>query len=292
MNTSARSATTVTHPIDTVKLRIQLQGLANTSNATNGSVRVCTAPQLGLLGSFRHVVLTEGPIGLYAGLSPALLRALTYTSTRLGLYDPLRSAFASASASMHGASDVGAPSFAVKFAASLTSGVVGAIVGNPSDLIKVRMQRADNHAYRGLPDALRRIVLDEGVFALWKGTYPSALRAAVHSSTQLATYDHVKTMLKEWNVAHEGLSMHVSAAMASGLVTNTVSTPVDVIKSMVMHSRPTRTPLDCMWQLWSTEGLRGFMRGWTANYVRLGPNSLIMIVSFEHLRSVFGLSHL
>lgn len=292
-------ATLFTHPIDTLKLRQQLHGLSDRPASMPTSL-TSPLPQhpphsRNIWRLLTNILRYEGPSALYAGLSPAILRAATYSATRLGLYDPLRTWLNSALASRDEFGNVdlpSTPSFTVKFAASVTSGALGAIVGNPFELIKVRMQQNDTNAYRNAFDALRRITTGEGVFALWTGTYPAILRGALLTSSQLATYDQTKTILKTHFLLEEGILAHLSAAMMAGIVTTTVSTPADVVKSLVMHSYPTRSPLECMRHIFATDGLRGFMRGWTPNYARLGPHSLITMVVYENLRSNLGLSSL
>lgn len=71
----------VTHPIDTIKVRLQLQGeLASQSNVEyHGLVR----------GSLR-IISNEGISGLYKGLSASLLREATYSTIRMGLYEPIK----------------------------------------------------------------------------------------------------------------------------------------------------------------------------------------------------------
>lgn len=51
------------------------------------------------------------------------------------------------------------------------------------------MQQGDAHGYKNVFDAVARIVREEGFFSLWRGTYPAAVRAALLTSSQLATYD-------------------------------------------------------------------------------------------------------
>lgn len=104
--TSVLPAVIITHPIDTIKLRLQLQGY-NADDRYKGALR-------GLI----RIMRDEGIPGLYVGLSPAILRAFTFSSTRLGLYEPLRSAYAQLSNATE-------PTFGVKLAAGLTSGALG-----------------------------------------------------------------------------------------------------------------------------------------------------------------------
>mgnify|MGYP001981999411 CR=1 FL=1 len=40
------------------------------------------------------------------------------------------------------------------------------------------------------------------------------------------------------------------------------------------------------------QGPRGFMRGWTANYLRLGPQTVITFVALEQLRKLAGMDAL
>lgn len=62
-------------------------------------------------------------------------------------------------------------------------------MGNPCELTKVRMQKNDGHGYKNVFDAIIRVVREEGFTALWIGTLPAAMRAALLTSSQLATYD-------------------------------------------------------------------------------------------------------
>lgn len=64
-------ATCFVQPLDLVKTRMQIA--MNKEHKT--SIHV-----------LRHVIKTEGPTALYAGLSAGLLRQATYTTTRLGIY--------------------------------------------------------------------------------------------------------------------------------------------------------------------------------------------------------------
>lgn len=101
-------ATCFTHPIDTVKLRLQLQGAYATHSAQFD----------GLFSGLVHVARYEGFGGLYLGLSPAILRAATYSATRLGMYEPLRTLFTQQTGHQH-------PTFTVKVSAAVCSGALG-----------------------------------------------------------------------------------------------------------------------------------------------------------------------
>merc|ERR1711998_534061 len=70
-----------TLPMDTVKVRLQVQGQAAGQQYT------------GLVDAFGKILRSEGVAGLMKGLSPALLRQATYGSSRLGMYGPIKRQF-------------------------------------------------------------------------------------------------------------------------------------------------------------------------------------------------------
>ena len=70
----------VTHPIDLVKVRLQL--------AASG----CSPS---MMGTAMAVVQKEGATALYKGLSASLLRQATFIGTKFGSYDLLKSSCAS-----------------------------------------------------------------------------------------------------------------------------------------------------------------------------------------------------
>lgn len=43
-----------------------------------------------MIDCFVKVIREEGPGGLYKGLTPALLRQASYSSLRMGIYEPIR----------------------------------------------------------------------------------------------------------------------------------------------------------------------------------------------------------
>ena len=51
-------------------------------------------------------------------------------------------------------------------------------------------------------------------------------------------------------------------------------------------------PLQCAQDIVKREGARGLLRGWTAQYVRLGPQTTVIFVVMEELRKLNGLGSL
>ena len=89
--------------------------------------------------------------------------------------------------------------------------------------------------------------------------------------------------------------------MLTGLVTTTVTNPVDMIKTQLYVSAGATSEsrksapggaVAAARDVLRRQGPRGFMRGWTANYLRLGPQTVITFVALEQLRRLAGMDAL
>lgn len=169
--------------------------------------------------------------------------------------------------------------------------MIGAFVGNPFELVKVRMQGSD-HVYRNVYDGIQTIVHKEGWRNLWNGANAAMVRASLFCASQLATYDHTKGILKRTVGLRDGVQLNFGAAMTAGLITTTVSTPADFVKSVMMNSSKRSSPVGIVLDVLRRDGGRGFFRGWFANYARLGPHTVITIVTYEKVRGMVGLKSL
>lgn len=275
-------ATCVTHPIDTCKSRIQLHGVRarSSGNATAGSA----AP--GLRRTAIDIVQREGVAGLFSGLPAALLRVCAYSSTRIGLYEPFKDGL-SDMVWYNEPKPTQQVSLGVKLGAGLLSGGCAAIVGNPLELTKVRMQSKDYKRYRNVFDGVYRIAIEEGVPSLWRGIGPAIVRSSLLTATQLVTYEESKRMVtKVISISPDSSLAHVTAGMLSGIVTTTVVNPADVVKTLLMNSNKPNESVRASCLRVLRDGL--LWRGWTANYVRLGPHILITFVVYERVRELFG----
>ncbi len=122
--TAACIAEIATIPIDTVKVRLQIQ-----SKMASGA-----APKYnGFLGTAKTVASEEGFFALYNGLTAGLQRQVVFAGLRIGLYVPVRTLIA-------GELKPGEnPTLAVKILAAMATGTIGICVANPTDLVKVRL---------------------------------------------------------------------------------------------------------------------------------------------------------
>ncbi|EQC25365.1 hypothetical protein SDRG_16774 [Saprolegnia diclina VS20] len=89
------------------------------------------------------------------------------------------------------------------------SGIVAQLAAYPFDTIKKRLQAQDlgpSRQYAGLVDCARRIVADEGVGALYRGSLPNLLRIGPYAAIMFASYEAAKAYLTTEHGRHHPVS--------------------------------------------------------------------------------------
>ncbi|KAE8672785.1 Mitochondrial uncoupling protein 6 [Hibiscus syriacus] len=166
-----------THPLDLIKVRMQLQGESHIPNpsvqaysptlavnsATAGNVSVSQAvsqPRVGPVSIGVRIIQLEGVAALFSGVSATILRHTLYSTTRMGPYDILKNKCND--------KETGNLPLTSKILAGLIAGGTGASVGNPADVAMVRMQADGPWAspyrrnYKSVNDALGQMTKQEG----------------------------------------------------------------------------------------------------------------------------------
>lgn len=86
--------------------------------------------------------------------------------------------------------------------------------------------------YKNFLDAFRRIIKDEGVISLWKGSTPTIIRAVVLNLGMLAPFDEAQErLIKYYGTGKETLSIRIQASLISGFLASFMSLPFDNAKT-------------------------------------------------------------
>ena len=217
-------------------------------------------------------------------LSASLLRQLTYSTTRFGIYSELKEVFTTARSS---------PSFPSLIAMASTSGFLGGIAGNPADVLNVRMQHdaslptEKRRHYKNAIDGIIRVTREEGWRALFRGVGANSMRAVLMTAGQLASYDGFKTLLLEKTILEDNLTTHFCASFLAGFVATTVCSPVDVIKTRVMSAHTQEGLLVLLKRTIANEGIGWMFRGWVPSFVRLGPHTIATFLFLEQHKKIY-----
>lgn len=257
-----------THPLDLAKVRLQ------TKTHTTSENLVTIIPK---------IVKKDGFFTLYNGLSAAILRQLTYTMSRFGIYALLKENLVPANRQNDSR---------YLLSCSVISGACGGLIGNPADVINIRMQNdkslpiSQQRNYKNCIDGIIKIYKNESIKTFFNGWKPNLIRGVLMTSSQLVTYDIMKHYLTDYfHMNPKNKSTHFSASLLAGLVATTVCSPADVIKTIIMNSsKKHESATKLMRESIKNEGIGFIFRGWVPSFIRLGPFTIIIFLTVEQLK--------
>ncbi|GAA5890987.1 hypothetical protein JCM6882_008874 [Rhodosporidiobolus microsporus] len=165
-----------TNPLEIVKIRLQMQG----ENAKAGN-----HVRQGAL----HIVKQLGLLGLYKGATACLARDVPFSAIYFPAHAHLKKDV------FHEGRDGKVLSYGEALAAAAIAGMPAAYLTTPADVIKTRLQteakKGETH-YKGVGDAFRKILSEEGPRALFKGGPARILRSSPQFGVTLVAYENLK----------------------------------------------------------------------------------------------------
>ncbi|KAI9277260.1 mitochondrial carrier domain-containing protein [Phascolomyces articulosus] len=262
--TSGITKLAVGHPFDTVKVRLQ------TSSADRFK-----GPLDCLMKTIRH----EGVRALYKGATPPLIGWMFMDSIMLGTLHNARmiqqkwNGDKPLTVFQHGL-------------AGLAGGLTVSFVATPVEQIKSRLQvqyDAATKVYTGPINCATQLVRNNGVTALWNGLLPTMLFRSWFF-VFWASYDVFTRQLKKLEIS-DGATTFI----AGGLSATTFwfgAFPADAVKNRYM-TQPDVTPkkypnpMAVAKEIYNTNGLRGFYRGFLPSFLRAFPTNAAAVFMFE-----------
>ncbi|KAJ7480153.1 mitochondrial carrier domain-containing protein [Mycena galericulata] len=267
-------ASSFTHPLDFAKVRMQ-------TIETAAGVK-----KPSILAVLRTSIQESGIRSVYTGLTASWMRQMSYSLVRLGTYEEFKSRL----------SINGPPSTLSLIAAASFAGGLGGIVGNPADIILVRMTSDSmrppdkRYGYSNAVTGLFNLAKEEGIRGLGRGLGTNTARAVLMNASQVGSYDFFKSALLRHSGAmfnyqlKDNLLLHVSASLLAGTFATTVCSPADVMRTRIMSSSSDASFIHILTTSVREEGPRVLFKGWTPAFMRLGPNTVLLFVFFEQLK--------
>ncbi|XP_038860666.1 mitochondrial brown fat uncoupling protein 1-like isoform X3 [Salvelinus namaycush] len=219
--TAACIADLVTFPLDTAKVRLQIQGEAQLGHGAQ-AVRY-----RGVFGTITTMVRTEGARSLYSGLVAGLQRQMSFASVRIGLYDSMKQFYTHGSDScMPNITrnaivnccelvtydiikelilkyDLMTDNLPCHFTAALGAGFCTTIVASPVDVVKTRFMNSTSGQYSSAMNCAYTMLTKEGPTAFYKGFVPSFLRLASWNIVMFVSYEQIKRAMMRTKTSWE-----------------------------------------------------------------------------------------
>lgn len=285
-------ASVICAPLDLAKVRQQAQGGLEVSSKYSG-----------VFSSLRTIYRGEGPLGLFKGLSIALVNVPLFLGIYWYSYEKMKKLLADRY-------DLPLP--ILHIASATSSAFIADCISNPLWVIRTRLQTEYLHStltthpnsIRPTESALavaRSIYANEGVRAFYKGLTASFL-GLPHVAIQFPLYEHFKAraMEKQLQVNPKCTMLPTSDIIVSSIMAKviaiTITYPHEVIRIRMQDSRCTcirgeMTSSNHSLSVYETlrlivrnEGYAALFAGFRVNLFRVIPATVTQFLTYEYVQ--------
>ncbi|KAJ3126497.1 hypothetical protein HK098_007479 [Nowakowskiella sp. JEL0407] len=308
------------HPLDTIKVRLQLRGERMANMKLNASVagpvnqaaaQAVKPKSTNFISVGVQIVQKEGFLSLYKGLGAVIT----------GIVPKMAIRFSSVELYKEWLTDkkTGKLSSGGIFIAGLGAGVTESVlVVTPMDVIKIRLQ-AQRHSmtdpldipkYRNAAHCAYVMVREEGIASLYKGVGLTALRqgekhclrvrfswlilflilSATNQAANFTVYLYLKKKLHELqpNIGDTlPAYQHLAMGFISGACGPLFNAPIDTIKTRIQKNPSTEKGwvrfVNVTRQIAVNEGYLAFYKGLTPRILRVAPGQAVTFMVYERV---------
>jgi len=259
---SGSVAAAIANPTDLLKVRQQAASRKRLNPGTSNQI-LETAELAATI--FRN---EGGTRALWQGVGPNAQRAALLTASQLGTYDQAKASVKAAGWLQEG--------LALHVVASMTAGLAAALVTSPVDLAKTRIMN-------------QRQRLAAVLAAAAPGASPSAGGVVVGSSSLAgaAAVSRHGALPPLASSALAPAALHTSAHAAAPATTS--ASAALAAHAAAAQGTLYKSTLDCLVKTARTEGLLGLYSGFSQQFLRLGPHTIVTFIVYERLRQWVGM---
>ncbi|XP_003374481.1 coatomer subunit beta [Trichinella spiralis] len=259
-------------PLDLVKTRFQVQ--SSVADQTRYK---------SLVDCFLRIYRQEGGLAFYKGIVPPIMAETPKRAVKFFTFEQYRSVFAE-SKSINPACGYSL--------AGLLCGVTEAMVVNPFEAVKVRLQ-VDRQAsvLEQNTFAMARQLIKQGGLGtngINRGLSATMWRNGIWNMIYFGFYHSTKSYVasSDSELKHN-LPIRIGLSFTAGCLACIGNTPFDVAKSRIQASIQTRAKyrscLQSIAVIYREEGLLALYRGLLPKIMRLGPGGAVLMIAYEHI---------
>jgi len=252
----------VGYPIETLKVRIQtIYG------------------DKSILSNTQKIYRTEGIRGFYRGSFGLFIGSSILTSIEFGTYSKV-------------SKYIGTNSNTTNFIGGTLAGFVQSPLTIPIEHIRNRMQVTSlmGEKYKNSYDAYKKIYMNYGLKGIYKGSILTIIRDTPSTGLYFMSYRMTENRLQymDKNNRLKSIAPGISGVVA-GLAFWIPIYPIDVIKNRIQTDGFNKSAMkyngmfDCAKQLYKSDGILGFYRGFNACLLRSIPVHFAMFLCYENI---------
>lgn len=269
--------TLATHPLDLIKIRLQLQHQNVFSELISA-------------GPGRPALLRN----LYRGVGTNLLGNSLAWSIYFGSYNHFKHAVHS----LNNEHDL-----TIKFknsnlqsyeyaACALLSGMITTVLTNPVWVIKTRLLSSngtERGSYRNFTDGVRQILAHDGVGGFFRGLNPSLLNVC-QGSLQFTIYDTLKYQILDEDAKGSLQNyQYIMVSVVSKTIANFCFYPLQFLKTNLQRYTQGGSPtssFQIIKNVYLSQGIPGFYKGFVPNILRVLPSTCITFTVYENIKKL------
>ncbi|KAJ3000577.1 hypothetical protein HDV02_004872 [Globomyces sp. JEL0801] len=272
------------HPLDTIKVRLQLRGERTVrakplSTVANAAAAAATKPKSqNFIAVGVGIVQKEGFLSLYKGLGAVFTGIVPKMAIRFSSFEYFQSKLAGPDAGL------------------LAGATESVAVVTPMDVIKIRLQ-AQRHSmtdpldipkYRNAAHCAYVMIKEEGFGSLYKGVTLTIIRQGTNQAANFTVYHFLKDKLMKYH-GSETLPSYETLVVGfiSGACGPLFNAPVDTIKTRIQKNPSTENgftrAVNISKNILQNEGWTAFYRGLTPRVLRVAPGQSIVFVVYERV---------
>lgn len=152
-------------------------------------VTSATPKYTSLIGGARTVIAEQGIQGLFVGLGPTAVRQGSAQAIRFALYDEVKALIVEKDHK---------PSALQSLAAGMVTGTISAMVNQPIDMAKSRIQaqvKGGENMYSSSVNCLVKTLKEEGLASWYRGAAPRVLRLTIGQGIIFSAQEHISDAL-------------------------------------------------------------------------------------------------
>jgi len=299
------TAKTITAPLSRLTILFQVHSLITTKESKS---QFASTFWIGL----NTIVKRDGMIGLWKGNGTSVLHRFPFSAINFFVYEKTLYTMTTLEQSVENKGqhiwsqpETRDPSKLNRIVSGATAGSVACILCYPLDLVRTRLTTdfSGQEKYRGISDAVHKIIKFEGIFGLYSGLIPTLFVAVPNFSISYTAFGSLKeyvlnndifiSLQKVDNESGEkklGFYLTLMCGAVSGMLAALVTYPFDTIRRRMQVERlhiSCEQKLNVRYQflnLYRKEGCKGLYRGLTPELIKVVPMVGTLFLVYEFLK--------
>ncbi|CCE89044.1 Piso0_001842 [Millerozyma farinosa CBS 7064] len=259
----------ITAPLDTLKIRLQLQVHKNVHS--------------GALSTLTSICRNEGIKALWKGNTPAEILYVLYGASQFTTYTVLNEALVNLQKNDPWRASIITPVHSLLV--GIGTGSISTFITYPFDFLRTRLAANSSNEFLSMTKTCLKTIREEGFFGLYAGVKPSLISITASTGLMFWTYENARSFSKEKNIPFiEGI-----CGLLAGAVSKGVTFPLDTIRKRLQMYSETKVKHDTsnkMGQLCKimirNEGFLSFYKGFGISILKSSPTSAISLFMYEY----------